>query len=212
MFRSRNFYDCKRLNNLNIQKYVLSKDLDYDTIELKSAYTLPMTPFLQDHFGKKYDCSLISILTCLYYWLSKERTPEELYIEIEKNAENCFYDGNNFGTIPFFIKTIYQECVNNFKLDFKVHSHYMKGLGFNAGLIKDLIKSYNIPIILSLSNDGRDYYTKHSLVVIGYKEFLLKGKGVKDKIETVFCVYDHWSATLSYVDLDRVSLFSSICY
>lgn len=67
----------------------------------------------------------------------------------------------------------------------------MKGLGFNAGLIKDLIKSYNIPIILSLSNDGRDYYTKHSLVVIGYKEFLLKGKGVKDKIETVFCVYDH---------------------
>ena len=122
-----------------------------------------------------------------------------------------FYDGTKFGTIPIFIKNIYQECATNFQLDFKAQSHYIKGLGFGKNFLKAVL-DYKTPIILSFLNDGRDFYLSHSVVIVGYKDFLIKGEKLPDKIETVFCVYDNWNATISYIDFDVLSSISCICY
>lgn len=67
MFRGKNIYDCRRLDNLNIQKYILSKNLGYDKIELKKSNMINLVPFLQKDFGKDYDCTLTSISSCLYH-------------------------------------------------------------------------------------------------------------------------------------------------
>ena len=211
MFRGKNIYDCRRLDNLNIQKYILSKNLGYDKIELKKSNMINLVPFLQKNFGEDYDCTLTSISSCLYYWLNKTRTPQEVYFEVEKNARKYFYDGTKFGTIPIFIKNIYQECATNFQLDFKAQSHYIKGLGFTKDFLKTVL-DYETPIILSFLNDGRDFYLSHSVTVVGYKDFLIKSEKLPDKIETVFCVYDNWNATISYIDFDVLSSISCICY
>lgn len=67
MFRGKNIYDCRRLDNLNIQKYILSKNLGYDKIELKKSNMINLVPFLQKNFGEDCDCTLTSISSCLYY-------------------------------------------------------------------------------------------------------------------------------------------------
>ena len=207
----RNYFDCKRLDALNIQKYILSKDLRYNKINLKEMRIISATPYLQKDFGEPNDCSLTSLLVCLAHWLKKTRTPQEIYTEIEKNARRYLYRGNLYGTIPFFIKKIYQECVNNFRLDFKIDEHYVRGIGFNTDFVKTII-DHETPIVLSMLNDGRDYYMNHTVTIIGYQTFLLEGEKLKDKLKTVFCVYDNWNATISYIDLDIISRISSICY
>ena len=211
MFRGKNIYDCRRLDNLNIRNYILSKNLGYDKIELQKFNLINIRSFLQKDFGEVSDCTLVSILTCLYYWLNKTRTSEEIYCEVEKNARKYLYNGKDYGTIPFFIKNIYQECATNFQLDFKTQSHYIKGLGFTKDFLKAIL-DYKTPIVMSFLNDGRDFYLSHSVTIVGYKDFLVKGDKLPNKIETVFCVYDNWNSTLSYIDFDVLSSISCICY
>ena len=67
MFRGKNIYDCRRLDNLNIRNYILSKNLGYDKIELQKFNLINIRSFLQKDFGEVSDCTLVSILTCLYY-------------------------------------------------------------------------------------------------------------------------------------------------
>lgn len=211
MFRGKNIYDCRRLDNSNIEKYILSKNLGYDKIELKKSNIMNLIPFSEKDFDKNFNCALISILTCLHYWLNRTRTIQEIYFEIEKNARKYNYNKIKFDTIPFFIRRVYQECATNFQLNFQAQLHYIKGLGFTKDFLKTIL-DYETPVILSFLNDQRNYYLSHSVTVIGYKDFLIKGKKLPDKIETVFCIYDNWSSSISYIDFDILSSISSICY
>ena len=67
MFRGKNIYDCRRLDNSNIEKYILSKNLGYDKIELKKSNIMNLIPFSEKDFDKNFNYALISILTCLHY-------------------------------------------------------------------------------------------------------------------------------------------------
>jgi hypothetical protein len=123
------------------------------------------------------------------------------YAEIEKIAKKFFYNGD-FGTLPFFIRSIMKKAYGA-RI---AKAAYLKCVGFNQHTIMNLIDK-NIPVILSVFNDGRSFYVSHSITIVGYKTFNINGK-----ILCFFMVYDNWAKTISYVDYEVLSPVSSINY
>ena len=149
---------------------------------------------LQADYGEDYDCSI----TCITAMLSNGN-PDETYKKVEEIAKKYFYNGKTIGTIPFFIKAILDEAAN-------VNSKrgYGKNIGFTWSKIKSLI-AMDKPIILSMLNDGRNYYRNHSVTIVGYNEYN-NGK------VRLLAVYDNWRKTISYIDYSKLCTISSINY
>ena len=126
------------------------------------------------------------------------REPTQVYAEVEKVARQFHYS-NKFGSIPIFTKSVLDRVTKK-----NTHSAYGKGIGYSWSKIKNLVKS-NSPIILSLYNDGRNYYRNHSVTIVGYKEY--NGGRIK-----ILSIYDNWKDTVSYIDFSKLSTISSINY
>ena len=164
---------------------------------VRSKTIVSFRPLLQKNYGGPNDCTLTSI-TALGSFKEKYARPiKGVYLLVEKVAKNYFYSAEKFGTIPVFIKYIINKTfsVNS-------HSHYGKGVGFNWNTIKQNINN-NVPMILSLWNDGRNYYTQHSIIIIGYREYANA---------KMLAVYDNWYDSVSYVDYNKLSTISCINY
>lgn len=127
-----------------------------------------------------------------------KRTFDQLYNAIVAAANKYFYDPNKFGTIPIFINDIIDDVFT-----VKSKRKYLKGIGFSWKLIKKNIDA-GIPMILSVNNDGRNYYINHSVVVTGYIEY---SNGAQ-----ILTVFDNWTKTASFVDFKKVSMISSLNY
>ena len=93
------------------------------------------------------------------------------------------------------------------KINLKTKSAYIKGVGFNLNSIKTILNNQK-PIILTMHNDGRDYYKMHSVTVIGYDIYSLNNK----KIIPFLLVYDNWTKISNYIDYTRLSSLSCINY
>ena len=96
---------------------------------------------------------------------------------------------------------MFQNIINK-TFNVKSQVRYLKGVGYNWNIIKNNIQN-NIPMILSLWNDGRNYYKNHSVIIVGFNEF---------KTKKILTVYDNWHETLSYIDYDKLSIISCINY
>lgn len=88
----------------------------------------------------------------------------------------------------------------------KCYSSYGKNLGFKYESIKQILAK-NTPILINVTNDGRDYYTSHSILIIGYSEFEYQGKIVR-----LLKVYDNWHSEICYLDYSKLGTISSIIY
>ena len=73
----------------------------------------------------------------------------------------------------------------------------------DTATIINVIKPLLITMVLSLWNDGRNYYKNHSVIIVGFNEF---------KTKKILTVYDNWHETLSYIDYDKLSIISCINY
>ena len=218
MFKSANPYDSQRLTDKNIQNYILSSNLNYGDISLKSVNQLAIKPFLQNKFRQNEgNCTITSIATCVYYRCPQSYDINIVYNAVETIAEKYFYRHNNFGTIPFFNKAIYEEALDYFRIPHKkIKSRYINHIGFNFNTIKKQIDQQN-PVILSLFTDNRNYYKSHTIVVVGYAEFNLLDNFVhtiinQKKIKRMLLVYDNWTKEVSYVDPDIISPISCIVF
>lgn len=154
-------------------------------------------PLDQDEFGGSLDCSLVSITAVRSYKTNFRETPEDIYPKVVKNAEKCLYTPELFGTIPVFIRKIIDKTFN-VKSKFKC----FKGIGFTFKDITHQIDSRN-PVILSMLNDGRNYYKSHSIVVVGY---------LKTNQTNMLVIYDNWVKEVSFLDYNKLSRFSCINY
>lgn len=183
-----------RIDEKTLSSYLLK---EYGTfIPTTKKVITGITPLLQKNYGGKSDCTLTSITT-IGYW-KKGGRPEIMYSRVETEALKWAYNPDSYGTVPFFIKKI----INNvFKV--KSKSAYLKDTGFNWKKIKQLIDNKQ-PIILNMSNDGRNYYQNHTVTVIGYME-----SGAKAKMLIIF---DNWHETISYVDYNKMNRFCSVNY
>ena len=85
----------------------------------------------------------------------------------------------------------------------KSEKKYLKGIGFSWKTIKNNIDN-GVPMILSVYNDGRNYYMNHSVVLVGYMEY---SHGAQ-----MLVVFDNWSKETSFIDYKKMSRISFLNY
>lgn len=198
-------FSNKRLTSSNIQSYIaeMYPKLSIKREESKVISSIPA--LLQKEYGGANDCTLTS-LTAILMFLTRETNANKIYNNVEKIAIQYGYTGS-VGTNPFFIKKIYDTLLKSYSLVKTTKAKYLKCGGYNFTLIKQLINN-RTPVILSLNTDGRNYYENHSVLIIGYKEFLLSD----NKLKRFLVVQDNWSKEKSFIDYDKLSIISSINY
>jgi hypothetical protein len=140
----------------------------------------------------------VSITIIIHFWFPSIDV-NVIYSQVETIAKKYGYNMN--GTPSNTIKTIYQESLNVFKIPYRARSKYLKSVGFTWHFIKDNFDHSNIPIILNIWKDGRNYYHNHTVLVIGY---------VEGKNKRMLAVYDNWFKDISYVDYDKLNTICSI--
>ena len=201
-------FNGRRLNKQNVHQYVLIQNPEerVSVKSIKKKVISDIDPFEQKDFGTKNDsdCTLTSIMTSIYYYSYKKLNPKEVYRTVRKNAEKWFFKPN-IGTIPFFIKSIYDKSLKDYGINKKTGARLIKDWGYNLKLIMSVLDQ-NKPIILSIYKDGREYYFNHSVLVIGYEIFRFEN-GIE---YPMLLVYDNWYSTIGYVDYNKLSAFSSI--
>ena len=205
-------YDGERITHGRVVNYLLDKFPQYEAASTVDSYIIGVTPFLQSQYGDPGDgdCTLCSIMTWIYHYCGGKTNDQVIYAYVRKHAKDYFYN-NTIGTIPFFAKTIFNKTLKSLKINRKINSYYCKGIGYTLGKIKNAIKK-DIPVVFSVTTDGRNYYKSHTITIIGYETFRLQKQGLRDKDVTMLVVYDNWSKVYSYVDLDKVSVLSSIYF
>jgi uridylate kinase len=88
-----------------------------------------------------------------------------------------------------------------------------QGFGLNEDVlseISDTIKKCidnNIPVVLSITNDGRGYYKNHSVTVVGYRIYKADNKEIK-----MLILYDNWAFSESLLDYNKLSVLSAIYF
>ena len=191
-----------RLNSSNLGAYLVDAYGCKNQVFQEAPHIIEATPLLQSNYGGDMDCSLVSILTIL-----KQRNPgvteNDLpyhYDLIERIAKRYFYK-DTIGTLPIFISGIMKKIFN-----IPVVGKYGKGIGFNFKSIKKQLDKNNL-VILSMWNDGRDIYKKHSVIVAGYQCYKIDGKDVR-----LLAIYDNWAKEIRYIDYKKLSIISSIHY
>jgi len=194
----------KRLTVSNITSYL--KDNNFNLKAIPESFMIRnIKPFLQKNYGGDGDCTLTSILTVVKYY-KPELDENEVYDYIEKIAKKYLYNEKG-GTFRGFNKIIAENVFNYFNINKKITSKYFKNIGFNENIIINELKQ-NIPVIISLANDGRNYYKNHTITIVGYTIF----KDINDKNRVIFKVFDNWYTAHNFLDYEVLNFNCSICY
>lgn len=203
-------FNGKRLTGSNIRDY-LEELYPNSCKRLLKARRLPIKPLLQNNYGQLNDCTLTSLTTCICYLFNYTLTTDikKVYQTVEKNAKKYFYNGETLGTLPFFIKKIFDATLKDFNKTKVTKAKYLKNAGFTYASITKLIDA-GTPVILSINQDGRNYYTNHTVTIVGYESYRITFLNFlkNDKLKQFLIVYDNWYDTYSYLDYE---FLSSIC-
>ena len=209
-----NSFNKKRLTNSNIYSYL--EELYPDSRKrLLKAKRLQVKPLLQNNYGQSNDCTLTSLTTCICHLLNYTLTTDikKVYQTVEKNAKKYFYNGEILGTLPFFIKKIFDTTLKNFNKTKVTKAKYLKNAGFTYASITKLIDA-GTPVVLSINQDGRNYYTNHTVTIVGYESYRLAFPDISknNKLKQFLIVYDNWYDTYSYLDYELLSPICCINY
>jgi hypothetical protein len=138
------------------------------------------------------------------YHTGNQNDVHAIYNVVEPIAKKYFYRGTK-GTPFITIRKIFQEALQHYKLP-NAYVKYAKDIGFKFKNIQAEINKGN-PVILSMLDDGRDYYENHSITIIGY-EVYRQGSNTIPMLK----IYDNWSTNYRYIDYNKLSPVSSIHY
>ena len=203
-----NKWNGRRLGSFNVEPYLKSIYGENIAVKKVSSFKLyDVKPLLQNDYGDDSDCSITSITTCILKYAPFLKDTDVYNIVAEYGKSKSFYNGKLYGTIAFSIKNIFDQSLKKLKINLKTKSAYIKGVGFNLNSIKTILNNQK-PIILTMHNDGRDYYKMHSITIIGYDIYSLNNK----KTIPFLLVYDNWTKTSNYIDYTRLSSLSCINY
>lgn len=203
----KNYLPNKAITGKTLSTYFVAKyGAGYKAKVQKSNFVRKVMPLLQDDYGLVGDCTITS-MSCLLEFIYHEPF-QNIYDTVESVAMNYGYDGKH-GTNPLFINSILKNSEAKLKVknSVKYKSAYGKNLGFNFNTI---IKSVDAqcPMILSMSNDGRNYYTNHSVTVIGYISFLVNDT----QTQRFLMLQDNWTKERAYLDYDILPMLCSLNY
>ena len=195
-----------RLDIKNVVSYIKDAYNTSTVISVAAKTISNIQPLLQADYGGEGDCTLTSITTILRYYLKYTKPIQEVYDIVEEYAEKFLYN-DNYGTIPIFIQAIINKSAAKVGLKANSFSKNFKEVGVTWDRIKKLIQE-NRPIILSLSDDGREYYTNHSITIVGYNEYKIDGGNIVRMLK----VYDNWRETIGFVDFKKLGRVCCINY
>ena len=186
-------FEKQRISDSNIKAYL-------GTIDAPCKKWIPSIPqLLQNDYGESCDCTLTSI-TAVIKFFRPQYNVEEIYNWVEKIAKAYGYKGDK-GTNYLVIRTVYRKSLQGFGInDYIPQSRYLKGLCYDYEIIKREI-DYNKPVLLNLWKDGRDFYKNHTVLITGYCYINNK---------RMLMIQDNWYRTISYIDYDLLSAFSSV--
>lgn len=204
----KNSFTGKRLTSSNVNNYLEELFPNSRKRVIKSK-TLEFIPLLQADYGEANDCTITSITACICNLL--DRAPEEVYNVVEHIAKKNGYNGTTTGTNPLKIKKIYDLALKSFGSNLIIKSGYGKCIGYSYDKICNLIDA-KTPIILSVNNDGRNYYRNHSITIIGYARYRLTLPNGSIRERRMLRVYDNWYKEYGFVDYEVLSTISSINY
>jgi len=198
-------YYGKRLCLDNIEDYMIT--MGYISDDYKEFTSkLPIVGILQRDFEDKNDCTISSITSYVKYFTKDAESTIDVYNYVREISKKYFYNGDTYGFVIVFIKNVLDKVLSHFHESRKTKCLYVKGLGFNLDTMIRIL-DWGIPIILSVTSDGRGYYSRHTVTVYGYHKFISSG-GTK----VMLMVYDNWNSTRSYIDYSKMSALCSICY
>lgn len=195
----------KAITEKNVEQYIAEKFGKNCTARLQSKEVIQgLNPLLQNDYGLAGDCTVTSmtfLLVSLYH-----KPVQEVYDIVEAIDKKYGYNGER-GTIPLLINSILRQAEQKLnKKPSKWRSGYIKNVGFNFNTIMKCVKQ-NKPMILSMTNDGRGYYSNHSVSVVGYAQYV-----VDNHIQRFLIVYDNWTKEESYIDYDIMWSVCSLNY
>ena len=192
------------LNPSNIYEYI---ENHYGKIVSYSQQTIPnISSLSQKVYEGEMDCTLTSLTTiCKFY--NPQINTTACYNNIKLIAQQYLYTDNK-GTNPFFINKIANKIFAFYQIPLSSKAKYLKGIKWNISFIKNCINN-NQPLILSMKNDGHNYYKNHSVVCKGYIDFITNNN---NKHHYLLEVYDNWHKTSSFIDYEKLSKISSINY
>ena len=190
------FMNKKAITDLNVKEYVLSH---YGTDKCTNSKKIDgITPQLQKNYGGINDCTLMSITVLIdYITKGNAKRVNEIYNKVEAIAKSYFYNHKIGFSAPFIKPTLEKALKQLFKIKKTFKFCIGKNMAFNFSTIKNAI-SNNRPIIITIHSDGRNYYKKHSVLIIGYSEYGSKAK--------MLMVYDNWTRSVCYVDYNRMGI------
>lgn len=196
-----------QIDNTNVFNYIKQQYKIKNISVKKTKIISNIQPLLQKDYGLDNDCTLTAITTVLNYLL-KNKDPEKIYQIVEMSAGNIFYNGNSYGTIPIFTKKIIDKADKFLNINRRNKSRYLKSFGYSWNQLKNLIDN-NKPVIISMANDQRNYYSNHTITIVGYKIFY----DIRNHKEIpMLMVYDNWHNYICYLDYNAISFISSINY
>ncbi len=194
---------------MRITKYNLKKYLDdtYGNRQVQPCSHKQLDgfiPLLQNDYGEANDCTLTSMTAIIFYLSEQKLAVKDIYPVVEKFAKKYGYRGNR-GTPFATIRKIFQQSLATFSMP-TAYAKFIKGIGYKFKNIQAEINKGN-PVILSMHNDGKDYYENHSITIVGYETYK-----IDNKLLPMLIVYDNWYKSISYVDYNKMSRLSSIHY
>ena len=194
-----------RLEKTNLERYLRETYGEGEIQEIEKL-TLPIRGLNQSDYGKLFDCTIVSITIVIRYYCNYSIETQEIYDFVEKTAKNFLYNGEKWGTAFIVVKPILDICLNHFGLE-KSRKQYLvkeRCVGYTFDIIKRQLNLMR-PIILSMRNDGRNYYTNHTVTVMGY--IMVR---VGNRTVPILQVLDNWTKLISYIDYNKLSAISSI--
>ena len=192
-----------RINEHNIEWYLTTT---YgDTPVLKRQKKLDGFPFLlQKDYGDLNDCTLTSITAIVSFLSLGKNSIQAIYDYVEKIANKNLYKGNR-GTPYLTMRKIFHESLIRFGLP-KANIKFVKDIGYNFSTITaELYK--NNPLILTMTNDGRNYYKNHSVTIVGFSIYQVGNKEVK-----ILHTADNWYPTTGFIDYNKINKISNLMY
>ena len=185
-------FEGQRLGNANLKQYTNNEQKILD----KYIYNVPT--LLQSDYGDINDCVLVSIASLIIY-LNPQLDIMQVYNQITLFAKKYGYRPT-FGTPNIMIKTILEKSLEYFQLPYKTKNYYIKNLGFDYQDIKDKIDN-NLPILLTIWRDGRNFYKNHNVIISGY---------YYTQNYKLLAIKDNWYKTNSYLDYNKLNCICNI--
>lgn len=201
------------MTNITVRGRIDDSNLDnYLAATYSKEYTLCTSkkiackPIIQDRHSQLKDAMLVAITTVLNQKLKGIYSVNQLYSIIESAAKGCHVNEEKYGVTPRAIKMIVAKAAKKLTIEMSAISAFKKGIGFTVDDIFSQLRRNNL-VILSISDDGREFYHYQPVVVVGYKVFAIEGTEV-----TLLEVLDGQDNVVSYIDYSLLSSKCSISY